>query len=678
MADKKISELPVASGIAADDISVLVGSDADYQYSFTTLLDFIGANLPLGAKMTFGTTLPQNTAGNNGDIFLKTDTATFYQKVNGMWISAYTISTGNGADGTLLYGMGIPGSTTGSDNDSYIDTTTGIFYLRTSGAWNQVFSMATGPQGPPGIAGTNGINGTNGNTILSGNTDPSNLTDGVNGDYYINLSTYYFFGPKANGIWPAGISIVGPTGTDGTNGINGTNGNSILNGTSAPDNSLGNNGDFYLDTANYNLYGPKTSGAWPAGIAIIGANGTNGVGIPAGGTAGQVLIKINETDYNTEWGNVSGISYSGTSTQFIKGDGSYASLVAADVTSALEYTPYNSANPNGYISSVTGTMITTALGYMPFANPMSSTGDIIIGGASGMVNRLAAGSNGDVLTMVGGVPAWAATTGGSGMPAGSNTQLQYNNAGVFGASASLSWNNANGELTVGTGTSTGYLLLAASGYGTPSRIYSRGSGIAIDLDGTGAYMQYWDNNSYGLQVNNITCNGTLTAGYFASGNLNIVGRERYVLSSGGAVYWYNGMGNGGGLSSTDWSFTNGGLPFLAIKNSNGNILINSGTDDGLNKLQVTGSVAITAMNSSISGSTNGSASFSQPFCGSFYKKVIIQLINLNGTASYTFPAAFAYVAKVTTGNGALVTSLSITSVTVTGATTNDTIILEGY
>jgi hypothetical protein len=209
MADKKISELPVASSIAIDDVSLLVGSDTDYQYSFTTLLDFVDENLSVGAKITFGTTLPQNTTGDNGDVFLKTDTATFYQKINGTWTYTYTISTGNSADGTLLYGIGVPGSATGADNDSYIDTTTGIFYLRTSGLWSQVFSMATGPQGPQGTAGTNGINGTNGNTILSGNTDPSNLTDGVNGDYYINLSTYYFFGPKTNGVWPTGFSLVG-------------------------------------------------------------------------------------------------------------------------------------------------------------------------------------------------------------------------------------------------------------------------------------------------------------------------------------------------------------------------------------------------------------------------------------------------------------------------------------
>lgn len=237
MADKKISELPIASAIEATDISVLVSSDTDYQFDFSHLLQFLSANLSTGANVTYGTTIPQDTAGKNGDVFLKTNSATFYQKINGTWSLTYTIPTGSGPDGTLLYGLGIPGSATGANNDSYIDTTTGIFYLKTAGTWSQVFSMATGPAGPRGVAGTNGTNGTNGNTILHGTTNPSNLTDGVDGDFYLNISTYFLFGPKASGIWPAGQSIIG----------------------------------------------------------------ADGEGVIPGGTTGQVLAKVDNTDYNTTW-----------------------------------------------------------------------------------------------------------------------------------------------------------------------------------------------------------------------------------------------------------------------------------------------------------------------------------------------------------------------------------------
>lgn len=48
-------------------------------------------------------------------------------------------------------------------------------------------------------------------------------------------------------------------------------------------------------------------------------------------------------------------------------------------------------------------------------NPMTTAGDIIIGGASGTPTRLAAGTNAYVLTMVAGAPAWAAAGGGGGL-----------------------------------------------------------------------------------------------------------------------------------------------------------------------------------------------------------------------------------------------------------------------
>ncbi len=44
-ADLKISELPVAPAISADDVSVLVTNNADYQFTFAGLLQFIIAHL---------------------------------------------------------------------------------------------------------------------------------------------------------------------------------------------------------------------------------------------------------------------------------------------------------------------------------------------------------------------------------------------------------------------------------------------------------------------------------------------------------------------------------------------------------------------------------------------------------------------------------------------------------
>lgn len=206
--DKKISELPVSPGLSANDISVIVNNGVDYQFSISLLLQYITSNLSAGAAIAFGAVLPQNNAGKNGDVFLKTTTGQFAQKISGSWNIVYSLPESNGADGTLLYGSGLPGSDTGNNADTFIDTLSGIFYLKSNNNWSQVFSMQTGPQGPKGDKGDTGLAGLNGKSILSGHTNPSNQFTGINGDFYININTLSIFGPKTGGVWGAGISLV--------------------------------------------------------------------------------------------------------------------------------------------------------------------------------------------------------------------------------------------------------------------------------------------------------------------------------------------------------------------------------------------------------------------------------------------------------------------------------------
>lgn len=68
----------------------------------------------------------------------------------------------------------------------------------------------------------------------------------------------------------------------GTNGSNGTNGYSVLSGSGAPSSGLGVNGDFYIDTAAKDLYGPKTAGAWGSPTSLIGPAGSTGADGAAG------------------------------------------------------------------------------------------------------------------------------------------------------------------------------------------------------------------------------------------------------------------------------------------------------------------------------------------------------------------------------------------------------------
>jgi hypothetical protein len=52
--------------------------------------------------------------------------------------------------------------------------------------------------------------------------------------------------------------------------------NTILNGKGAPSNTLGINGDFYIDTRSLLISGPKANGKWPVARSLQGANGIDG------------------------------------------------------------------------------------------------------------------------------------------------------------------------------------------------------------------------------------------------------------------------------------------------------------------------------------------------------------------------------------------------------------------
>ena len=52
--------------------------------------------------------------------------------------------------------------------------------------------------------------------------------------------------------------------------------NTILSGVGAPSNAIGIDGDFYIDTKNLNIYGPKMKKKWPKAVSLKGSNGLDG------------------------------------------------------------------------------------------------------------------------------------------------------------------------------------------------------------------------------------------------------------------------------------------------------------------------------------------------------------------------------------------------------------------
>lgn len=67
----------------------------------------------------------------------------------------------------------------------------------------------------------------------------------------------------------------------------GGGGNVLLNGSGNPSNETGSNGDFYINTVNYDIYGPKASGAWGSPVSLIGPQGATGAQGETGSTGPQ-------------------------------------------------------------------------------------------------------------------------------------------------------------------------------------------------------------------------------------------------------------------------------------------------------------------------------------------------------------------------------------------------------
>lgn len=106
-----------------------------------------------------------------------------------------------------------------------------------------------GPPGPQGDVGPAGPPGPEGETGPEGPPGPAGV-DGVDGEDGAD-------GPQGEPGEP------GPEGPAGPPGI----GPAVIVGTGPPLSSTGSDGNFYINgTFPYGIYGPKASGAWPAGI----------------------------------------------------------------------------------------------------------------------------------------------------------------------------------------------------------------------------------------------------------------------------------------------------------------------------------------------------------------------------------------------------------------------------
>ena len=139
----------------------------------------------------------------------------------------------------------------------------------------------------------------------------------------------------------------------------------------------------------------------------------------------------------------------------------------------------------------------------------------------------------------------------------------------------------------------------------------------------------------------------------------------------GALVVNGGIGVGGSVNAS--SFNSSGS--MIGDNIYGSTITSFGTLTGQ-------SLSINTTSSAVNGSTSGTVTFNQPFTGVYYKKMVITLDNLVGTASKTFPVAWTHTPVILVTGGlpaSIITSISTTGLTVTTAgATSGILIIEGY
>jgi len=140
-----------------------------------------------------------------------------------------------------------------------------------------------------------------GSILYIGNVLPT-LSVGAVGDYFLDVTNGFVYGPKTATSWGRGYSLKGPTGSTGATGAPGTPGSQIYSGSGIPPAATGVVGDYYLDTQNFLLYGPKTAAGWPTPVSLTGPAGPQGPIGPQGPKGGASNVRVDTfTVKGSDW-----------------------------------------------------------------------------------------------------------------------------------------------------------------------------------------------------------------------------------------------------------------------------------------------------------------------------------------------------------------------------------------
>ena len=460
------------SGFSAYEIWLALGHTGTEQDFIDSLAGNDGQN---GSLWISGAGVPGDSNGNNGDLYLNTNNGDVYKKTAGAW-GNYICNIIGPAWGVDAYGLlsGLSAHDTETAGYSYLATDTGDLYIKnsvTSGDWADPVPFK-GDKGEPGesvnpagaynITTTYSINDlvsyTNGNSYVSrtnGNAGNNPSTDATNWQLSAEKG--------ASGETPLFVSgtFTNSSLSNGILTITHINGNVIL-----PFAITDNNGkNVLLDertvtfsnnqiTVDLTIFGTIT-GTWKYAFGGVGS------GSGSGGSSGALADM--DTVSNDVWDGADlSITNGGTGASTAANARTNLGLGSAAVLNAgIAANNLVQLTSAGKLPAVDGSLLTGVL-----ANPMTSAGDIVVGGAAGIPVRLAGGAELSVLCVVSGVPSYTYKLGNA-----TNNIPQRPAANTIGA-------NVVSEITTAAGVTVDGLLIKDGSIS--SQYYSNGniSGIA--------------------------------------------------------------------------------------------------------------------------------------------------------------------------------------------------------
>ncbi len=527
---------------------------------------------------TTNTNIQTSTIGSNGTYFLNTGSATN----NGIFINS-SLSIGGSASNIILIANGSGAITSGGSSDAL---TANNIALTSANA-----SIGTAPSLPVYINAAN-INAVSSNSSVYLSDAATQTT--ITGGSVASNATYYLFMSNVNGG-----SIINNTALSA--GSDTQTGTIILTASGSGTITNGTNGTITANTLELNSAKGNIGGSQTSPLIFDTLN------LYANSTNANAYLATNVSNLNLFGSTVtpSGVFYL---------DNTSGSITVSGIVAAGSDSQTGTVTLQAGTASTPGAILATTNGTLTAGTINLTTPDGSIGSNSANTVQI------DTVNIFVTSSANAFLTDSAGTVNVSSTNISVGSTGTFSLATNNSLNGSiviNGNLTVGTDTSSSVVSLASNGGSgtitfTNSQFVVTAGSIVLNTTAVGASnahflidtsnlsatlssgSAYLTDSATALTINNITVplNNTITVNMsdLASGSINIVGNVSISANDGSGSINLTASGTGNITSNSGSLITAGSLSLITSSGS-----IGSGTH---NLLTDTDHLTVTAGGSS--------------------------------------------------------------------------------